>query len=209
MPGDTPNINSHSSIKRYRPASTTPIFSSHRLPATHFSAPQQPLLTKNTTNTLNTTATPYEKRMVNQIQGSLSRAVHAPRHYQPPPPPPTQSNFFHSAPQPLFDNYSKPQTSYDEASSPVWQNTLKRTGVDLYGIQDQHQPQVITQSMAYNKPATTSTFHVGSFSKLSPNNNSQSASSPKSPKIVNLQYNTPIGLYSNNNIKEELHKQVG
>lgn len=215
-------MSSHSSIKRYRPASTMPILPSspgyNRLPTTFFAAPQQPL----SINT-NTTATPFDRNMVSQIHSSLNRAVSsrpyggattttvygynpvsAPAYATPhinrrqPPPPPVQ-----------VSSYAQP---YDQGSGSQWQGTLRRTGIDLYDMQDQQQQPQHQSYMSSSKPAvspnssSSATFHVGSFSKLSPN---QSASSPKSPKIVNLQYNSPIGLYSNKNIKEELHKQIG
>jgi hypothetical protein len=219
MPGETPYINSHSTIKRYRPASTAPLFSvPNQLPHTQFTAPQKPLR-------LNNVAQPFDKRMASQIHHSLTRAVNAPsRQYQPQPqfqhsfyqqqqPQQQQQQQQYQQPPSFQNSYSNidasfsphaSRTSFIDYDPSSWNNTLKRTGVDLYQGQDQQQ--------AFNKPATTSsTFHVGSFSNLSPGgaSNNEPGSPSKSPKIVNLQYNSPIGLYSNKKIKEELVKQVG
>jgi hypothetical protein len=218
MPGGTPVLTSHSSIKRYRPASTAPIFS-NKLPTTQFSAPQpsshqqqhhhvfapSPLLI----NT-NSTPTPFDKRMVNQIQNSLHNSTsrnHHHHHQQ------QQQQQPHHHYQPLLPSVS--QLSHP-SSNPLWRDTLRPTGVDLFDIAESP----ASSSHFKPQPTTTSTFQVGSssFSKLAPQGNHHhhhsnsitlTPNSPKSPKIVNLQYNSPIGLYSNSNIKEELSKQIG
>jgi hypothetical protein len=218
MPGETPYLNSHSTIKRYRPASTAPVFASpHALPQTHFLAPQKPLK-------LNTAAQPFDKRMASQIHHSLTRAIHnpsrvsqPPSYYQPPAPlyqQPPQQQFYQQSPL-SYQSYSNLDASFSPQASrssfldysqdsqgPMWSSTLKRTGIDLV------QPEQHASSLAFTKPAAAPTFHVGSFSNSSAAHNSLESPS-KSPKIVNLQYNSPIGLYSNNKIKEELQKQVG
>ena len=88
MPGDTPNFSGRSTIRRYKPAQTQPLLAA--LPTTNFSSHQhfhhqQPTYAAVQPHTnYNTIATPYnhDRRMVSQIQQSLSRAVHSPKPMQ-------------------------------------------------------------------------------------------------------------------------------
>ena len=185
MPGTSPNFNqSRSTVKRYRPTHTVPIFTGHnQLPQTNFEPahhmpPPQSLYHPPTPHSptflpyesTNFTATPYhDKRMVSQIHKSLNRAVHT-------------------------SNNSHP---FSGGHNAVSYTTVSVTPVAHHHHQHhQHQPRVPASQQQY--------------STYEPHHQS-SAGMPKSPlpKVVNLQYNSPMGLYSASAVKEELYKKLG
>ena len=210
MPGDTPTVNTRVNVKRYRPTFGGAAI---RLPTTNFSAmaiappsPSSGSTPLSSFHNTNMTATPYasDKYMLNQLQSTLSRVTAKP--------PPIQINYgSHSPTRAMQHNYSAYSHSSTNLSqqatqsdSPAWATSLRRTGVDPFESQYQ--------------PSSPNTIRVGpgSSSSNSASNKvfSQHEASdltPKSPmpRAVNLQYNTPIGLYSNANIQEEYYKKVG
>ena len=177
LPGNTANFNqTRSSVKRYRPTHTVPILSAlHHLPQTQFEPNYdshhqhphpQPTHVLSYENT-NFTAMPYhDKRMVNQIQKSLNRAVH----HAPP------THYTTSCVLPISDSHAYP-----------------------YGATQSHsQLPASQQQYATYEPHQCSSFGLANKQSKNP-----------LPKVVNLQYNTPLGLYSANNVKEELLKKIG
>ena len=79
--------------------------------------------------------------------------------------------------------------SQEEPYSPAWTGTLKSSGSSYHHVQAPQQ-----KPRQQFKPTQSKTIEFGNIGPL---------------KIVNSQYNTPLGLYSNRNIGEELTKQVG
>jgi hypothetical protein len=209
MPGETPSLNMRSSVKRYRPASTLPLLTkASQVNYSYNQAAYQPHNNPpqsypNYTN-LNTVPVPFnDKRMASQIQQSLHRAVNS----RPAPlniaTSTTTYPGYYNQPAPV---YSPTLYSNQNNSPPPWKNINNKGNVhSYYDFQQQQQQQQPAhhqhyqqqQQPQYQVPPSQS-FHVGTI-----------ANQPKSPKVVNLKYNTPIGLYSKDNIKEELYKQVG
>lgn len=143
---------------------------------------------------MNKTPVPFnDRKMASQIQSSLKRAVNAHHHVSVPPSSYPAYNLAQSYNHAPFSpvNTSKPVMFEFESSktiAPEWRDSLRKTGYNIY--EDQQQP-------------SSHSFQSGpSFTKSQP----QQA---KGPKVVNLQYNSPIGLYSKQNIDEELHKKLG
>lgn len=215
MPGETPVMSSRSSIKRYRPTQTLPLMA--KLPTTSFSpSTSSTTATYSGINNHNSTPIPFsDKRMVSQIQSSLSKAIHSPKHlptiassypvfnfanthsHAPvqapvhvPVPAPMPAPIFRPVEQSFSDEYRR---------GPAWRESLRKTGINIY------------EDQAEQVPVHGQSFHVCP-PPVAPKpiiNYHELHHQPKSPKVVNLQYNSPIGLYSRDNIKEELHKQVG
>lgn len=200
MPGQAPSFSSSHTIKRYRPQSTLPK-STYRLPSASQHQQQQQqagyqqhhttnIYSHPTTNT-NYTALPYnhDKRMVSQIQQSLVRAAantthhhhhHNQHHYAQPSPNYTSSSSYH----PVYP----PQPS---ANHHHLNNTI--TYYDDFNLN-------------YNQPSYGAGGNVATgFNDF----NSGNSGSNNLPKVKNIQYNSPIGLYSKDNIREELNRQVG
>lgn len=217
MPGDTPNMGGLrvQTMKRFRPASTLPMLGSsssknmsgggapYSPPAyyddmsfspsspSHFTyAPLPPpptgiysqQLSYPYTNSMNSVPVPFsERRMASQLQQSVTRAAANKYHHQPPPP---QPQHVYQAPQ---------QHQYHQAAPSAYPFSPS-------SIQHQ-QPQQHHQS--YSQPAWKDSLQPNSPGIRMGGGNGGSVASPKSPKVVNLQYNTPIGLYSRENIKFE------
>lgn len=198
MPGETPSVSYRSSIKRYRPASTLPLMP--KSAPVHNYAPIQQASYMPASPTpsayptypnypnLNTTPIPFnDKRMASQLQQSLNKAVNS----RPVPSPlsfaSSANNYpgYYHQPAAVF---SQPHVSNEHGlSSPVWKDSLMPAGrSNFFGANAAHAP-------------PPQSIHVGNLG----------ANQPKSPKVVNLKYNSPIGLYSKENVKEELYKQVG
>ena len=212
MPFDS---SSHStpSVKRYRPLS---MFGSPLLPklpkTTFVSAPHAPSTLSSFNNT-NTTPVPYgnDRSMLNRVSNTLSRITSKPVGYGSHSPTRVISttSSFH---QPNYTSYSVStmnlNQSYDSEPA-AWTNTLRKTGNDMLGV---------GQTYSTGTPMSPNSYRVGasqpkvfSHHEAADLGSSSSSSGPKSPlpKAVNLQYNTPIGLYSNANIQEEYLKKVG
>lgn len=155
-------------------------------------------------NNTNTTPVPYgnDRSMLNRVSNTLSRitnksyGAHSPTRA-------TTSSF-----QPNYTNFSVSTMNLNQSydSEPAWTNTLRKTGNDMLGV-----------GQTYSTGTPMSPYRVGtSQPKVFSHHEaadvgSSSSSGQKSPlpKAVNLQYNTPIGLYSNANIQEEYLKKVG
>lgn len=193
LPVGISSVSSRPSVKRYHPSHTTAVIP---LPKTNFEQIHAPAPAFSTSyNFPNTNKNPVpfnDKQMVNQIQSSLKRAVNSHHHVQPP------SSFpaYNQAKSYNHVAFSPPSSSqpikFDFENStpsvPEWRHNLKKTGYNIY--EDQQQPS--SQSL---QPAP-------SFGHAQPQQ-------PKGPRVVNLQYNSPIGLYSKQNIDAELHKKIG
>ncbi|CAF0725472.1 unnamed protein product [Brachionus calyciflorus] len=194
MPGGTTAFNSRPNVRRYQPSQTIPVVPS--LPRTHFEPPSHPTPAPHVT--FNVTPTPFNnKKMVSQIQSSLNKAIHSPKHAPAPITPSinfskpyNQVTYSPSTHKPVHFNFNESQNQHSD-----WRDSLRKTGVNIY--EDQQQPS--TQS--YQSPSAPSYGHY----QPEPQQHHQ----PKLPRVVNLQYNTPIGLYSKQNINEELHKKIG
>lgn len=216
MPGDTPSMGGLrvQTMKRFRPASTLPmlgasssnVYSSpsyyddmsytptspsqqftfaqpHHQPASYASQP----LSYPYTNNMNSVAVPFnERRMASQLQHSVTRA--AANKYNAPA--------YHHQPQQQQHHHHHQHHHQAPSTYPFSPSAIQ-------GNQHNYQPQ--QQQQQYSAPWS------GSLQPSSPSIRVGGASqaSPKSPKVVNLQYNTPIGLYSKDNIREELHRQIG
>lgn len=195
MPGEMPSVNSAPSVKRYRPLLA-------KLPTTNFSgAGYQPAY-----QTSNTTPTPFnEKAMINQLHHTLSRVTskppqsivasnsygsHSPTRSM------QQNNHNYSAYSASTINLSQPETS-------PWQTSLRRTAVDPFESQYQ---QASPSSPSYHVSAAPKPVN-----KVFSQHEVSDVGAQKSPlpRAINLQYNSPIGLYSNANIQEEFYKKVG
>jgi hypothetical protein len=130
----------------------------------------------------NSSPMPFDKNMASQIHHSLTKAIHSPRHV---PSTPAYPVFAPPSPIKQVHNYSAYQPdTFDNHN---------------HHQHHHHQPQPFKVASSFP------TYHQPEY------NHHQEFTQPKSPlpKVVNLQYNTPIGLYSKDNIKEELHKKVG
>ena len=183
MPGQAPQFSSSHSVKRYRPQSTLPTSSYRLLPTS-----SQGHLTTNIFNSsapaYNNTAVPYshDKRMVSQIQASLIRAANVPRGH----------NTAYSSAGVNHPTYHPAYPPTPSSAHHNLSNTI--TYYDDFNLN-------------YNQPS----FGAGGNVATSYNdyNHPPSSSQSNAPKAKNLQYNTPIGLYSRDKIREELNRQVG
>ena len=202
MPGGTPVMSSRPTVRRYQASHTMAVVP--QLPKTHFEpsstyhAPAPTVSHFNTSHTYsntNITATPFnDKKMVSQIQTSLSRAVNSHKHA---PISPSSYPAYNLAKSYNQVTYSPPSAhkpvhfNFEETSPqvPEWRDGLKKTGYNIY--EDQRQPSTQT------------------FQPMTPSYGHHTEHPPKSPRVVNLQYNSPIGLYSKQNINEELQKKIG
>ena len=180
LPNYDVTYGSRSTVQRYRPSSTTPL----DLPRTNFSNSSNDIHSMASNRSLSSTPIPFhDKNMVNKIQHSLTRVSYdAPvAHPIYTQPQPTISNnvSYNPPPQMVKQSFTDPE--------PAWRDTLRSTGIKTY--------------RAGYKTSKTQPIHSSEHYDEQPK-------SPK-PKVVNLQYNTPIGLYSKETFSEELHKQVG
>ena len=173
-----------SSVKRYRPASTLPL----QLPKTNFANPMYQsntdLHSASTEFNMATSVPFHDKKMVNKIHQSLSHKAA----YMPQIPAPVAHPI--QNPQQTYNNFNNissqqfmTRQSFAD-SEPAWKDTLKTTGAKLYRV-------------GYKQSKTQPIFH------------SEPQEESTKPKVVNLQYNTPIGLYSRESFNEEFNKQVG
>lgn len=195
LPVGVSQISSRPSVKRYQPAHTMAVLP--QLPKTNFELIHSPgpiaTPSYNFPN-MNKTPVPFnDRQMASQIQSSLKRAANAHHHVSVPPSSYPAYNLAQSYQHAPFSpvNHSKPAMfgfENDQTNVPGWRDSLRKTGYNIY--EDQQQP-------------SSNSFQSGpSFRNSQP----QQA---KGPKVVNLQYNSPIGLYSKQNIDEELHKKIG
>ena len=221
MPGDTPSMQSRAQMRRFRPASTLPMLGSPKqggysnspyydgpsysptspnqftytqaAPQVSTYSPSQPLVYPYNNAHLNSTPVPFsERKMATQLQHSLTRAA---------------ANKFNAPPQ-HHHHYQQPQQqpAYHPVQ-PVSAFPFAPSSIQHKPQQHHHQPEPYTpppwkdslKNSFEPAPHSPNNFHMGGGSP----------STPKTPKVVNLQYNTPIGLYSRENIQQELHRQVG
>lgn len=127
----------------------------------------------------NGSAQPYvDRRMIGNIQQNLTRAVHAP-------------------------HVTYPMQSRNGSVPSLPKTTMK---VGKYEVKSFSGHQQQSHEMSFQSPP--SQFNSSYANYASPNQSSSSTSSLDQNKVRNKQYNSPIGLYSNNAIKEEYTKQV-
>jgi len=179
-------IGNRSSVKRYRPASTMPIIQrgNYSEPGvfTHdYPGAQSSLMSHHPLPF-------YDKKMVGQIQQSLSKAVHSPVGY------------------PINAPGAFPTITYqNDINTPTNNNN---NNVSYYSIN----PSRPTSSLNTNvPPLPTSTptkvysHHEVSSAPVVANQQRK----PDGPKVLMQQYNSPVGLYSREAFTEEYYKQVG
>ncbi|KAH9495422.1 hypothetical protein Btru_015077 [Bulinus truncatus] len=94
------------------------------------------------------------------------------------------------------------QPSPDE-STPAWRNTLKTTGVKPW---EQETGYALQQEPVRSVPYTPT--QAPNAAPFSPTSAEEYGGSENGPKVVHLQYNSPMGLYSNQNVAETLQGQT-
>ncbi|XP_059153468.1 LIM domain-binding protein 3-like isoform X2 [Physella acuta] len=97
------------------------------------------------------------------------------------------------------------QQPLDEEGTPAWRNTLKSTGVKPWEQETGYAlPKDPVRSVPYSPQPGP---HAGPFSPT-PAPGADVGGSENGPKVVHLQYNSPMGLYSSQNVAETLHGQT-
>jgi hypothetical protein len=186
-------IGNRSSVKRYRPASTMPIIqrTNYSEPGvfTHEYAGAQSSLMSHHPLPF------YDKKMVGQIQQSLSKAVHSPVGY-----PINAPGAF-----PVLNDFN---------------NNNNSSNVSYYSINPSRPTSSLTTSSTTNNnnnnnivpplpttptPNKVYSHHEVSSSVVLPTPQRK----PDGPKVLMQQYNSPVGLYSREAFQEEYYKQVG
>lgn len=112
--------------------------------------------------------------------------------------------FITQAPPP----WQRPQDDDDEPDAvPAWRNTLRSTGVKPWDTDVTYSPsQQPVRSVPYNPAPYQNTLQQYSPYKgpVTPVGDDKT----DGPKVVHLQYNSPMGLYSNDNVEETLRGQT-
>ena len=89
----------------------------------------------------------------------------------------------------------------DQGAPPAWRNTLKTTGVKPWDSDlDYTAPQQQAPRSASFTPVAAPAY--------SPNQAAEGGEGEDGPKVVHLQYNSPMGLYSNENVQETYKGQT-
>uniref|UniRef100_A0A0B7BGY9 Zasp-like motif domain-containing protein n=2 Tax=Arion vulgaris TaxID=1028688 RepID=A0A0B7BGY9_9EUPU len=126
---------------------------------------------------------------------------------------PVQSSSAYHTPKP-GPPYASAQTTppswqrkeEEDSGPPAWGNTLKATGIKPWdadvSYSNEQQP---LRSVPYNSTPAKSPVSPGQFS---PSGAPQVGGSENGPKVVHLQYNSPMYLYSNQNVAETLKGQT-
>jgi hypothetical protein len=204
MPGATPSMSTRGLVKRYRPTSTMPIMSNKIIGSTSYSnnnnnnnnATPHLDLSYSFGNNMNQTPAPYN---------SGAGAVSSPKPYAPPRPiPPATTAYPAPPPIPPASSFNAPMSpsttsSFSNYDQP-WKNSLRSTNFDYSsGMPGGGYRPVSSSSSAAAGNKAYSHHEAADFS----------VKSPGGPKALNIQYNSPIGLYSKDNINEELSKKFG
>lgn len=177
-------VGNRSSVKRYRPASTMPI-----LQRVTYSEPG--VFTKDFKQ--NTPLPFYDKKMVGQIQQSLSKAVNHPVGY--PIVAPVHYPLSELQQQAYVPHYQNMSNSTSPAPGAAF-----RAGSSL------GTPTVppLPTSRVYSHHEVSQTPAPVTPAPVTP-----TPRKPDGPKVVMQQYNSPVGLYSRETFQEEYYKQVG
>ncbi|CAL1543367.1 unnamed protein product [Lymnaea stagnalis] len=119
----------------------------------------------------------------------------------PKPSPPLPSH----APGPASQQSWQQAPPQEEEGTPAWRNTLKSTGVKPW---EQDTGYTIQQPPVRSVPYTPNPApHAAPFSPTQ-TPGLELGGSDNGPKVVHLQYNSPMGLYSNQNVAETLQGQT-
>lgn len=195
--------------KHYRPTRTQPLPRTFGLPVAI--PPPQPVQ-------------PYhEKNMIDKLQSSLSRITVRPRpqsaygHPYPSTPNIYQTvkrelpeishdddlnslhvrekiaqfqNVDHQGPNLRRQSFHVPQATFDTQYQPPWSGTLQPTSSHASTVAPISRQPHVEPNVVYSKHEASDFGSVGPL------------------KVINNQYNTPIGLYSKNNINVELDRQI-
>ncbi|XP_012934762.1 trithorax group protein osa isoform X2 [Aplysia californica] len=143
-----------------------------------------------------------------------------PVQYKPSPPAPV-SPAAPPAPAPIYQipvqtstqGWQKPPQVEDD-SMPAWRNTLRSTGVKPWEqdatFGQEHEPARSVPSQ--QSPRAVAGGYSPTAAPFSPTQTPvvpvAGGNSQDGPKVVHLQYNSPMGLYSNQNVQETLHGQT-
>lgn len=169
-------VGNRSSVKRYRPASTMPI-----LQRSNYSEPGV-----FNQSYKNTPLPFYDKKMVGQIQVSLSKAVNQPVGY------------------PIVYMVPVANQAQDPYSTLSINKNLSNRTTPL-------PPSFNRPVSSLGQPivAPLPTSKVYSHHEVSQAPSAVPVRKPDGPKVVSQQYNSPLGLYSREAFQEEYYKQAG
>lgn len=166
-------VGNRSSVKRYRPASTMPIMqrATYSEPGVFTHDYKQ-----------NTPLPFYDKKMVGQIQQSLSKAVNQPVGY------PIVAPVYY----PLSELQQQPYVHQHQNASNSSFRPASSLGTPIV-------PPLPTSSRVYSHHEVS---HTPAPATPTPRK-------PDGPRVISQQYNSPVGLYSRETFTEEYYKQVG
>ena len=132
--------------------------------------------------------------------------------------------------EPNYDYHFSTQLQSQQSHHPLQYETTNFTATPYHDKRMVSQIQKSLNRVAHHTPAVNSSYgdtssYGSTVTLLAQSHNSQlppsqqhystyephhsSANNKPLPKIVNLQYNSPMGLYSENSVKEELFKKIG
>jgi hypothetical protein len=198
MPGATPSMSTRGLVKRYRPTSTMPIMSNKIIGSSshsHSNHPTPHLDLNYSFSNMNQTPAPYAGAGVGGMSSPKPYAPPRPippatTAYPAPPPIPPASSFNAPVAAPMSPSTTSNFSNYDHP----WKDSLRSTNFNYSSGMPGYRPAAQPQANKAYSHHEAADFSV---------------KSPGGPKAINIQYNSPIGLYSKDNINEELHKKFG